>query len=63
VGCEPFVPLFGQLPEIRRCRKTSSPMDFHQDRIQKHSNTYGFGFGPVTRLMINELALLADILD
>ncbi|CAM4927161.1 unnamed protein product [Rotaria socialis] len=63
VGCELFVSLFGQLPEIRRRRKTNSRMDFHQNRIQQHGNTYVFGFGPVIRLMINESDLLADVPD
>ncbi|CAF3853713.1 unnamed protein product [Rotaria sp. Silwood2] len=63
VKCEPFVPLIGQLPQIRRSRKFGSPMDFHQKLIQKHGNIYIFGFGPVVRLMINEPDLLADILD
>jgi cytochrome P450 len=63
VNGEPFVPLIGQLPEIRRHRKTGSPMDFHEKLTRKHGNMYTFGFGPVLRLMINEPDLLADILD
>jgi cytochrome P450 len=38
-------------------------MDFHQELVQKHGNIYMFCFGPVTRLVINEPDLLADILD
>ncbi|CAF4303735.1 unnamed protein product, partial [Rotaria sordida] len=36
VNGEPFVPLIGQLSQIRQCRKIGSPMDFHQNLIQKH---------------------------
>jgi cytochrome P450 len=63
VNGEPFVPLVGQLPEIRRHRKNGSPMDYHQKLTQKHGYVYLYGFGPLQRLMIIEPDFLSDILD
>ena len=58
---EPFVPLIGQLPLIRRYRQKDAVMDFAVDLIRKHGNVCLFGFGPVIRLLTTEPDLLADV--
>jgi cytokinin trans-hydroxylase len=62
VNCEPDVFLIGQIPQIRRHRKTGTRMDFHQELMRKHGNIYTFCSGLMTRLMISEPDLLANIL-
>src|SRR4051794_14377835 len=61
INGEPFVPLIGQLPQLRRYRQADSPMDFTKDLVQKHGNTFLFGFGPTIRLVTAEPDLLADV--
>jgi cytochrome P450 len=61
VAGEPFVPLIGQLPKVRRYRQTDSVMDFAKDLARKHGNIFLFGFGPITRLVIAEPDMIADI--
>ncbi|CAF1539469.1 unnamed protein product [Rotaria sordida] len=61
INGEPFVPLFGQLPEIRRYQQANTILAFHEDLARKHGNIYLFSFGPLTRLVITEPDLLADI--
>jgi cytochrome P450 len=58
---EPFVPIVGQLSEIRRYRKIDAVMEFSQDLTKKHGNVFLFGFGPTIRLAITEPELLADV--
>jgi cytochrome P450 len=61
VNGEPFVPLFGQLPQMRRYRQHDLTMNFHEDLVRKHGNVFLFGFGPIIRLAITEPDMLADI--
>jgi cytochrome P450 len=58
---EPFVPVIGQLPELRRYRKMDLGLGFLQKLQQDHGNIFLFGFGPLIRLVVNEPDLLADI--
>ena len=60
---EPFVPLIGQLPQLRRYRNKDLVMEFQEDLARRHGNTFLFGFGPITRLVITEPDLLADVLS
>lgn len=60
---EPFVPLIGQLSQIRQYRKRDAVMDFSVDLARKHGNACLFGFGPVTRMLVIEPDLLGDILS
>jgi cytochrome P450 len=60
---EPFVPLIGQLPALRRYRKMDMSMNYLQELCQKHGNIFLFGFGPLSRIIVNEPDLLADILS
>jgi cytochrome P450 len=62
VSGEPFVPLIGQLSQIRRYRKADMVMGFPEDLVRKHGNVFLFSFGPITRLVINEPDMLADVL-
>jgi cytochrome P450 len=61
VNGEPFVPLIGQLPEIRRYREADKLMDYPLDQVKRYGYTYLFGFGPIIRLVVAEPDLLADI--
>ncbi|CAF3853694.1 unnamed protein product, partial [Rotaria sp. Silwood2] len=58
---KPFVPLIGQLPEIRRYRQNDTFMAFLESLAQKYGNICLFCFGPLTRLVVSEPDLLADI--
>ncbi|CAF3828097.1 unnamed protein product [Rotaria sp. Silwood1] len=58
---EPFVPLIGQLPQILRYRKADMGLDYFQELIRKHGNIFLMGFGPFTRIIVNEPDLLADV--
>ena len=60
---EPFVPILGQLPAFRRSRKAGTGMDYFEGLRAKHGNTFLFGFGPLTRLIVTEPDLLADVLS
>ncbi len=61
VSCEPFVPLLGQLPEIRRASETDSIVQYRLELVQKHGYVYVIGFGPSIRLVVIEPDMLADI--
>ncbi|CAF1233489.1 unnamed protein product [Adineta ricciae] len=58
---EPFVPIIGQLPEIRRYRKADAAIAYQEDLVRKHGNVLLFCFGPAVRLIITEPDLLADV--
>jgi cytochrome P450 len=60
----PFVPLIGQLPQLRQYRKMDKAiMEYLQSLCQKYGNVFLFSFGPLTRLIVNEPDLLADVLS
>ncbi|CAF2258818.1 unnamed protein product, partial [Rotaria magnacalcarata] len=61
INGEPFVPLIGQLPSIRRYREVGSILSFQEDLAKKHGNLFLYAFGPLTRLVITEPDLLADM--
>ena len=58
---EPFVPLVGQLSDIRRANQKDAGMDYRMSLVKKHGYIYVSGFGPWTRLWIIEPDMLADI--
>ncbi|CAF4053957.1 unnamed protein product, partial [Rotaria sp. Silwood1] len=58
---EPFIPLFGQLSELRKQRNNDASMIYHEELVKKHGNVYLFGLGPLTHLVANEPDLLADV--
>ena len=58
---EPFVPIIGQLPEIRRYRQADAAMIYQENLVRKHGNVFLFCFGPAIRLVITEPDLLADV--
>jgi cytochrome P450 len=61
INGEPYVPLIGQLPLLRQYKQSDSVMDFGKDLVQKHGNTFVFGFGPIIRLVTADPDLLADV--
>jgi cytochrome P450 len=63
VNGEPFVPILGQLPELRRSRQKDAGLDYLQKLNEKHGNSFLFSFGPLTRIVIIEPDLLADVLS
>jgi cytochrome P450 len=63
VNGEPFVPIFGQLSELRRHREIDAGMGFLQKLHEKHGNSFLLGFGPLCRLVVMEPDLLADVLS
>jgi len=63
ISGEPFVPILGQLPELRRHNRMNSGMDYLQSLQRKHGNLFLFSFGPLSRIVVNEPDLLADVLS
>ncbi|CAF2154072.1 unnamed protein product [Rotaria magnacalcarata] len=63
VSGEQFIPLVGQLPQFRRYQKIDKLMEFLQDLSHKHGHVFLYSFGPLTRIMINDPTLLADVLS
>ncbi|CAF2637780.1 unnamed protein product [Rotaria sp. Silwood2] len=61
INGESFVPLIGQLLEMRRYRQADTSIAFYESLARKHGNIFLFGFGPLTRLVVTEPDLLADI--
>ncbi|CAF0946841.1 unnamed protein product [Rotaria sp. Silwood1] len=61
INGEPFVPLIGQLREIRRYRQAGGLIAYLESLAQKHGNMFLFNFGPLTRLVVAEPDLLADM--
>ena len=62
IGHEPFVPLVGQLREMRRYREAGRLLDYHEKLREKHGPLYLFSLGPYPRLAVQDLDLLAEIL-
>jgi cytochrome P450 len=62
VSSEPFVPLIGQTPELRRYRESGRLFEFHEKLTKKHGLIYLYFLGPYPRLSIQEPELIADIL-
>lgn len=62
IGHEPFVPLLGQLSEIRRYREAGRLLDYHEMLREKHGLLYLFSLGPYPRLAVHDLDLLGEIL-
>ncbi|UJR17680.1 hypothetical protein I4U23_004578 [Adineta vaga] len=61
VPCEPFVPLVGQLSDIRRAMANDRAMDYRLNLVKKHGYIYVSAFGPTVRLNVIEPDMLADI--
>lgn len=61
VSCEPFVPLVGQLSEMRRESQNDNIINYRKRLIEKHGYVYVVGFGPFITLVITEPDMLADI--
>ena len=61
VSCEPFVPLIGQLPDLRRASEKDVAMTYRMELIKKHGYVFVSGFGPLIRLHVMEPDMLADI--
>jgi len=59
---EPFRPLIGQLPELRKHRQQDSIMDYFLTLCQKHGSVFLFNFGPLHRIIITDPDLLRDVL-
>ncbi|CAF1102662.1 unnamed protein product [Adineta ricciae] len=60
---EPFVPLLGQLPTLRRYREADMMMTYYEDLVKKYGQVFLYCFGPVMRLVVNEPDMLADVLS
>src|SRR5579871_6029841 len=63
VPSEPFIPIIGQLPEIRAHRQKDQTLEYQQNLTKKHGFIYLYCFGPYSRLAIQDLDLIADVLD
>jgi cytochrome P450 len=62
IRSEPFIPIIGQLTELRRYREQGRLLEYHQALTNKHGLIYLFSVGPYPRLVIQEPDLIADIL-
>jgi cytochrome P450 len=62
VASEPFIPIIGQTPELRRHREDGRLLEYHEKLTKKHGLIYLYGLGPYPRLMIQEPEFIADIL-
>ena len=58
---EPFVPIFGQLADIRRHREEGRLLEYHEKLAEKHGLRYLIGLGPYPRLVVLEPELIADM--
>jgi len=63
INGEPFIPLIGQISQLKRYREADMMMLYFEDLVKKYGNIFLFCFGPVVRLVINEPDLLADVLS
>ncbi|CAF0897612.1 unnamed protein product [Adineta steineri] len=63
VPSEPFVPIFGQLFDIIRATKQNRGMEYFNELAKKHHYYFLLGLGPLTRFIIVECELLADVLS
>ena len=61
VSCEPFVPLVGQLSDMRRESQNDTIVNYRKKLIEKHGYVYVIGFGPAINLVIVEPDMLANI--
>ena len=61
ISCEPFIPLLGQLKDLRRAAEKDLAIDYRMKLVRKHGYIYGIGFGPLIRLIIMEPDMLADV--
>ncbi|CAF4879875.1 unnamed protein product, partial [Rotaria socialis] len=61
IPSEPFVPIVGQLSELRRRREQGQLLEYHQELTKKHGLIYLFWLGPYSRLVIQEPDLIADV--
>ncbi|CAF2854409.1 unnamed protein product [Rotaria sp. Silwood2] len=59
---EPFVPILGQMPEIRRARDNDALFEYHESLAKKHGPVFLIGYGPLVRLVVLEPDMLADVL-
>ena len=59
---EPFVPILGQMPEIRRARDSDTLFDYYENLAKKHGPVFLICYGPLVRLVVLEPDMLADIL-
>ncbi|CAF1457778.1 unnamed protein product [Rotaria sordida] len=59
---EPFIPLIGQLFDMMRASKENKGVEYFHELSQKNGSRYLFGFGPLTRLILLEPELIADVL-
>jgi cytochrome P450 len=62
VPSEPFIPIFGQLFDLLRANKQNKRLEYFNELAQKHGYSYLLGFGPLTRFILLEPELLADVL-
>ncbi|CAF3828857.1 unnamed protein product, partial [Rotaria sordida] len=63
ISGEPFIPLVGQLPEMIKQINNDASMIYHEELEKKHGYAMLVGFGPLTRLIVHEPDLLADVLS
>ena len=59
---ERFIPLVGQLPDMIRASKRGKGVDYFDELAHKHGSCYLLGVGPLTRLVLLEPELIADLL-
>jgi cytochrome P450 len=63
INGEPFVPLIGQISQLKRSREADMMMVYFEELAKKYGHVFLFCFGPIVRLVINEPDLLADVLS
>jgi cytochrome P450 len=63
ISCEPFIPIIGQLSDIRRASENDAQMNYRMELVRKHGYVYVASFGPSTRLYVMEPDMLADVFD
>jgi cytochrome P450 len=59
---ESFIPIVGQLLDMLRASKENKGVEYFHELSQKHGYRFLFGFGPLTRLVLLEPELIADVL-
>ncbi len=61
ISCEPFIPIIGHMPDLRRALMNDALMDYFIENAQKHGYVNMFSFGSSIFLTVIEPDMLADI--
>lgn len=62
INGEPFVPIYGQIEQLRKYFELEKQMDYQMDLEKKYGNKFILSVGPVINLVITDPDLIGEIL-